>query len=137
MTRWQGTATATGLAPMAAATARVGGGPAKFAGEFGVAAGLAAGNLLQRLPDALLEGGGADVEREGGGEGMLGGLAGDEGDGVGEPAGVAFGGDELGLVEALAQIGDELGVVAAEGDGADAGGSGGDQHAAERAGAVV
>ena len=44
-------------------------------------------------------------------------------------------GDELGLVEALAQIGDEFGVVAAEGDGADAGGRGGDQHAAERAGA--
>ena len=46
-----------------------GGGPAEFAGDLGVAAGFAAWDLLQRLPDALLEGGGADVEREGGGEG--------------------------------------------------------------------
>ena len=109
-------------------------GAAEFAGKVGVAAGFAARDLLQGLPDALLEGGGADVEREGRGEGMLAGLAGDEGDGVCEPAGVALGGDELGLVEALAQVGDELGVVAAEGDGADAGGGGGDEHAAERAG---
>jgi hypothetical protein len=78
---------------------------AKLAGEFGVAAGFAAGDLLQSLPDALLEGSGADVEREGCGQRVFGGLAGDEGDGVGEPAGVAFGGDQLGLVETLAQEG--------------------------------
>lgn len=65
------------------------GGLADFAGEFGVAAGFAARDLLEGFPDALLEGGSADVEWEGGSEGMLGGLAGDEGDGVREPAGVA------------------------------------------------
>ena len=92
-----------------------GGGLAQIAGKRGVAARLAAGDLLQRPPDTLLEGGGADVEREGSGQGMLGGLAEDEGECVGEPAGVALGGDELGLVEALAQIGEEFGVVAAEG----------------------
>ena len=109
-------------------------GAAKLSGDLGVAARFAAGNVPQRLPDALLEGSGAHVEREGCGQRMLGGLAGDEGDGLCEPAGVAFGRDELGLVEALAQIGDELGIVAPEGDGADAGGGGGDQHPAERAG---
>ena len=109
-----------------------GGGLAERAGERGVAARLAARDLLQGAPDALLEGGGADVEREGGGQRVFGGLAEDEGEGFGEPSGVALGGDELGLIEALAEVGGEFGVVAAECDGADAGIGGGGQHPAQR-----
>ena len=111
-----------------------GGGRAERAGESGVAARLAAGDLLEGSPDTLLEGGGADVEGEGGGQGVFGGLAEDEGESFGEPSGVSLGGDELGLIEALAEIGGEFGVVAAEGDGADSGIGGGGQHPAQRAG---
>ena len=111
-----------------------GGGGAEVACDGAVGAGFAAGDVLEGFPDALLEGGGADVEREGGGEGVFARLAEDEGEGFGEPAAVAFGGDELSLVEAGSEIGYELGIVAAEGDGADAAVGGGGEHAAKRAG---
>ncbi len=45
-------------------------------GDLGVGAGLAAGDLEESLPDALLEGGGADVE----GEGLRGGVFGEAGE---------------------------------------------------------
>ena len=109
-----------------------GGGLAERAGERGVAARLAARDLLEGAPDALLEGGGADVEGEGGGQRVFRGLAEDEGEGFGEPSGVAFGGDELGAIEALAEVGEQLRVVAAECDGADSGVGGGGQHPAQR-----
>ena len=111
-----------------------GGGRAERAGESGVAARLAAGDLLEGAPDTLLEGCGADVEGEGGGQGVFGGLAKDEGEGFGEPSGVSLGGDELGFIEALAEVCEEFGVVAAEGDGADSGIGGGGKHPAQRAG---
>ncbi len=62
-----------------------GGGLPELFGEGGVAEGLPRGDGLERLPDAVLEGGGADVEGEGGGAGVLGEVGEDEVDGVGEP----------------------------------------------------
>src|SRR5665213_1895261 len=56
--------------------------PSYLARDLRVAARLAARDLAQRLPHALLEGGGAHVQREGGGQRVLGGLAGNEGDGL-------------------------------------------------------
>ena len=74
------------------------------------------------------------MEGEGGGGGVLGGLAGDEGDGFGEPAFVGLGRDKLGFGEADAEVAFQLGIVLAKGDGADAEVGGGDEHASEGAG---
>ena len=53
-------------------------------GDLGVGAGFAAGDFEQGLPDALLEGGGADVEGEGLRSGVFGETGEDKLDGFGE-----------------------------------------------------
>src|SRR5215469_15601695 len=60
-TRWQGTATASGFAPHACATARGGAYPLR---HFRIAGRLPRRNSLQLLPDALLEGGAANIQRQ-------------------------------------------------------------------------
>jgi hypothetical protein len=98
-------------------------------GYLGVGAGFAAGDFEQGLPDALLEGGGADVEGEGGGGGVFGEAGEDEADGFGE-CGIVGCGAEDGLGEAFAKFycGFDFGVC--EEDSAEAPGGGCDQELA-------
>ncbi len=63
-TRWQGIATASGLAPHACATARTALGAPIRLGNLQVARRLASRHGTQRLPYALLEGRAADVQRK-------------------------------------------------------------------------
>ena len=63
-TRWQGIATASGLAAQACATARTALRPADGLRDLRVARRLTRRDGAQRLPDLLLEGGAADVERK-------------------------------------------------------------------------
>ncbi len=103
-------------------------GGAEGFGDLGVAGGFAGGDGAQSGPDALLEGGAANVQREIG----FGGGAFDEGDDVAEEGCVRR--FDSGVGELAGEVGLEGGGVVAEGDGADARCGGGDEDVAEGAG---
>jgi hypothetical protein len=113
------------LAAQAPATARTARG-ADACGEFGVAEGVAGGDLAEGLPDPLLEG------RAHGGEGQGQGAAGrvDEGRNLGQGGAVRVG---PGLGVGGEQAGGEGARVVAQADGAQPGGAAGDEQGAEAA----
>jgi hypothetical protein len=104
-------------------------GMADAACDFGVRAGLAAGNAPELFPDAALKGGSADIERNFtvGGAGAQ---ASDHGPGPDSDAAGIFA--ELGAREIARQLAEELGIGFSEHDGADAARGSSDEKAAER-----
>ncbi len=99
-------------------------------GELRVADSGASGDLAQGLPDALLEGGAADIKRES--EAELGCFH--EGDDLSDGLlKCLIAAEQLSLRELVLEVAEQLIGVIAEGEGTDAFGRRGDEEGAERA----